>query len=163
MYPTNGNVYFTSSYTLSPLTAATFNVTTFTVVGSGTTCVIGNGTGATNCTSDERLKKDIQPIPDALSKIGRIKGVTFHWKDPKKSGPEHIGVIAQDVEKVFPQAVGETDDKTLGKAKTVDIAALVAPLIEAVKELKAENDNQEAEIKLLREEVVDLRGRGRAQ
>lgn len=108
-----------------------------TVYGPSTTCTIGNGTGATNCTSDRRLEKDITPIPDALEKLSHITGVTFHWKDPRKAADEHIGVIAQDVEKVFPQAVGEVDDKTLGKAKTLDIAVLVAPLIEAVKELKS--------------------------
>lgn len=115
-----------------------------TVYGASTTCTIGGGTGATNCTSDERLKQDIKPIPDALAKLSQIKGVTFHWRDPKKDADEHIGVIAQDVEKVFPQAVGEVDDKTLGKAKTVDIAALVAPMIEAMKELKTDNDNLKA-------------------
>lgn len=140
------------------------------VNGTSTTCVIGNGTGATNCTSDIRLKKDIALIPDALAKLAQLRGVTFHWKDPAKSGAEHIGVIAQDVEKVFPQAVGTLQDKTIGTAKTVDIAALVAPIIEALKELKsmfdadhdaltklkadndnlrAANDNEAAQIKAL--------------
>jgi len=116
-------------------------------VNGASTCTIGNGTGATNCTSDRRLKKDIAPIQDALAKLERLNGVTFHWKDPKKSGPEHIGVIAQDVEKVFPQAVGEVSDTMLGTAKTVDIAILVAPLIEAVKELKAQNIEAVKELK----------------
>ncbi|MCK5919784.1 MAG: tail fiber domain-containing protein, partial [Methylococcales bacterium] len=113
-----------------------------TVFGPGSTCTLGNGTGATNCTSDARLKKDIQPISGALEKLALIKGVTFHWKDPKKAEPEHLGVIAQDVEKVFPQAVTTISDTTLpgGTAKAVDYAVLVAPLIEAVKELKARNE-----------------------
>lgn len=114
------------------------------VVYGSSTCTIGNGTGATNCTSDIRLKKDIATIPHALDKLMLLKGVTFHWKDPTKSGPEHIGVIAQDVEKVFPQAVSSVNDTTLGTAKTVDIAALVAPIIEAMRELKADNDNLRA-------------------
>jgi len=120
------------------------------VVNGSTTCTIGNGTGATNCTSDRRLKTDIAPIQNALAKLALLKGVTFHWKDPKKSGPEHIGVIAQDVEKVFPQAVGEVSDTTLGTAKTVDIAALVAPLIEAVKDLKVQNDDLQRQINELK-------------
>lgn len=85
--------------------------------------------------TEHQLTSDLLPL----------RGVTFHWKDPKKNGPEHIGVIAQDVEKVFPQAVSSVSDTTLGTAKTVDIAALVAPVIEALKELKADNDGLRSE------------------
>lgn len=122
------------------------------VYGPGSTCVIGSGTGATNCTSDARLKKDIQPISGALEKLALIKGVTFHWKDPKKAEPERLGVLAQDVEKVFPQAVTTISDTTLpgGTAKAVDYAVLVAPLIEAVKELKAQNDALQADVEAIR-------------
>ena len=122
-----------------------------TVFGPGSTCTLGNGTGATNCTSDARLKKDIQPISGALEKLALIEGVTFHWKDPKKAGPERLGVIAQDVEKVFPQAVTTISDTTLpgGTAKAVDYAVLVAPLIEAVKELKARNEALQADVEAI--------------
>ena len=122
-----------------------------TVFGPASTCTIGNGTGATNCTSDIRLKKDIQPISGALEKLALIKGVTFHWKDPKKAEPEHLGVIAQDVEKVFPQAVTTISDTTLpgGTAKAVDYAVLVAPLIEAVKELKDRNEALRADVEAI--------------
>jgi hypothetical protein len=98
-------------------------------------CTIGSGTGATNCTSDGRLKKDIKPIEGALEKVTALNGVTYHWKDKEKDKQEHVGLIAQNVETVFPQAVGEMDGY-----KTVDYAILVSPLIEAVKELKAQNE-----------------------
>ncbi|MCZ7593711.1 MAG: hypothetical protein M5U16_01445 [Hyphomicrobium sp.] len=53
-----------------------------------------------------------------------------------------MGLIAQNVEQVFPQVVTEEDfgEENGGSMKTVDYAALVAPLIEAVKELKARNE-----------------------
>lgn len=124
-----------------------------TVYGASTNCVIGSGSGATNCTSDARLKTDIKPIASALEKIASLDGVTFHWKDPEKPQREFVGVIAQNVEKVFPQVVDTVSDTTLGIAKTVDYAALVAPLIEAIKELKTKNDSQAAELKALREEL----------
>ncbi|MCZ7593712.1 MAG: tail fiber domain-containing protein [Hyphomicrobium sp.] len=57
------------------------------VYGSVSNCVIGSGTGATNCTSDIRLKKDIKPIESALDKVALLEGVTFHWKDPKNRRP----------------------------------------------------------------------------
>jgi Chaperone of endosialidase len=135
------------------------NTGNMTVSGSGSTCVIGSGTGATNCTSDERLKKDIARIPDALNKLAQLKGVTFHWTDPAKSETEHIGVIAQDVEKVFPQAVGSVENKTLGTAKTVDIAALVAPIIEALKELKTMFDGDHDEIVKLKADNDNMQAR----
>jgi hypothetical protein len=97
---------------------------------SGSTCTIGNGTGATSCTSDERLKANITSIPNALHDIAQIRGVTFNWADPAKNQSQFIGVVAQDVQKVFPQAVS-----TIGGYLAVDYAALIAPLIEAVKEL----------------------------
>ncbi|PIS43532.1 hypothetical protein COT23_00800 [Candidatus Kaiserbacteria bacterium CG08_land_8_20_14_0_20_50_21] len=98
---------------------------------SGSTCVIGNGTSGTSCSSDERFKTNIALIHDALNGIEQIKGVTFNWADPEKNQSQFIGVIAQDVQKVFPQAVSLVADGIL----SVDYAALVAPLIEAVKDL----------------------------
>ncbi len=92
--------------------------------------------------SDEILKKDIQTIPDALQKVLELKGVEFTWKE---SGEESVGLIAQDVEKVFPELV-ETGGNGL---KGVQYGNLVAPLIEAVKE-------QQAMIKSLEERISEL-------
>jgi hypothetical protein len=103
--------------------------------------------------SDARLKSDIKPIESALDKLSAIRGVTFYWKDPKRSRAEQVGVLAQDVEKVFPQSV-VTDERT--GYKSVDNASLVSPLIEAVKELKAQNESEQ-------QEIVQLRGANEAQ
>jgi hypothetical protein len=105
----------------------------------------GNATLAGTLTqnSDVRLKKDIKEINGALEKLESIKGVTFHWNDAKKDTEEQIGVIAQDVEKAFPQAVVEGREGF----KAVNYSGLVAPVIEALKELKADNDNLRAELK----------------
>ncbi len=101
-------------------------------VQGATDCTLGNGSGATNCTSDQRLKDNINPIPNALDKIQRIKGVEFVWNERSLSpGQESIGVIAQDIQEVFPTAVIENDEGYL----SVDYAVLVAPLIEGTKEL----------------------------
>jgi hypothetical protein len=101
--------------------------------GTVTDCTIGNGSGGTSCSSDARLKNNIKPIPYALDKINALRGVEFDWNEKSLSNGRHdIGVIAQDVEKVFPTAV--MIDKSTGYRK-VDYAVLVAPLIQAVKEL----------------------------
>jgi hypothetical protein len=86
--------------------------------------------------SDERLKDNIKVVDGALDKVKELKGVTF---TRKQDGVESAGVIAQDVEKVLPQAVKhkalplQTGNDEL--FKTVQYDALHALLIEAVKEL----------------------------
>jgi len=90
-------------------------------------------------TSDARLKTDIRPLVDSLSRIEQVKGVTFEWKPPESRtlgkgmslplNQPQMGVLAQDVEAAFPQAVATGPDGL----KTVNYESLVAPLIEAVK------------------------------
>jgi hypothetical protein len=81
--------------------------------------------------SDERLKTDIRPIENALDRIGKLKGVYYHWKDDKKE-KEEIGVIAQDVQQQFPELVNTDKNGIL----SVDYIKLTAILIECVKDLK---------------------------
>jgi len=108
---------------------------------------------ALNQVSDLRLKTDIQPICDALSKIELLQGVSFRWNQNAKSvgatpGDQQIGVIAQDVEQVFPELVSTTNNGY----KSVDYTKLTAVLLEAIKELKAQNEKQQAEIENLKAE-----------
>jgi hypothetical protein len=84
-------------------------------------------------TSDRRLKRNITSIEDSLNKILQINGVTWNWLS---DGTADMGVIAQDVEKVFPELVVTNSE---GR-KSVKYGNLVGPLIEAVKTLKSEND-----------------------
>jgi hypothetical protein len=96
-------------------------------------CIYGVSGGGVSCASDERLKDNILEIKDPLNKILSLRGVEFDWNENSKSVGHHgMGVIAQEVEKVFPLAVIE--DHSIG-FKKVDYAVLVAPLIQAFKEL----------------------------
>ncbi|APR88499.1 cell wall surface anchor family protein [Minicystis rosea] len=83
--------------------------------------------------SDLTLKTDIEPVKDALAQIRGINAVHFSWKDAPSQGRQ-LGLIAQNVETVFPEVVSTNGMGTKG----IDYARLVAPLIEAVKELAAE-------------------------
>lgn len=99
-----------------------------------------------NSASDRRLKKDIRPIESALDKVMALNGIYYRWNE--KSGREdtdsvHLGVIAQEVQAIFPEAVQTNQDGFLA----LDRSSLVPVLIEAVKELKKENDSLRAEIK----------------
>jgi hypothetical protein len=106
-----------------------------TAVGYGltvaTTGVFGSSVTAASFiySSDRTLKENILPIQNSLEKVRALNGYTFDWK---KDQTKDIGVIAQEVEKVFPQIV-HTDPVT--GLKSVEYGNLVAPLIEAVKEL----------------------------
>ena len=94
--------------------------------------------------SDRRLKTDIAPLPAQLDKIAALEPVSYVLKsDPERRA--RLGLIAQDVEAVYPEIVQGQGDAM----KAVDYAALVSPLIAAVKELKAANDNLAARIEIL--------------
>lgn len=93
---------------------------------------------STAISSDLTLKDNILKIDNALDKVLQLNGVEFTWK---KDGSKSAGVIAQDVEKVLPQAVKEVQEMNgEGTYKTVKYDALHALLIEAIRELKAEID-----------------------
>lgn len=124
-------------------------------VQGSTDCTLGNGAGGTNCSSDARLKENIRPIPYALDKVISLQGVEFDWNQKSLSYGRHdIGVIAQDVEKVFPTAV--MTDKNSGYKK-VDYAVLVAPVIQAIKELYIRITGQDRELASVKQEVSELR------
>ena len=93
-------------------------------------CVSANGSWVNS--SDERLKKNIKTLTSALEKITAMRGVEF---DRKNNDSHEIGLIAQEVLLVYPEAVEKNGD-FLG----LNYGSLIGPLIEAIKELKAEFD-----------------------
>lgn len=102
--------------------------------------------------SDERLKKHIATIENALEKISRLRGVNFIWKDGSDNESLQMGMVAQEVEKVVPEVVHTADDEM--NTMAVEYQYLVGLLVEAVKELKSEKD---AEIATLKTENRQLR------
>ena len=97
--------------------------------------VVGNikatGDVVADCSSDERLKDNINIINNPIDKIKKIKGVEFDWNDKQSTYKGHdIGVIAQDIEKVLPELVNTRDNGY----KAVKYDKLTALLIEAVKQ-----------------------------
>ena len=87
--------------------------------------------------SDRRLKDNILPISNAIEKVKQISGVEFDWNENQTTHSGHdIGVIAQEIEEVFPSLVRENDNGY----KQVRYEKLISVLIEAIKELKVEID-----------------------
>jgi len=85
--------------------------------------------------SDIRLKENITPIENALSKVESISGNTYDWKEGYDDVHSHkgndVGVIAQEIEQILPQIVTNRDNGY----KAVQYEKIIPLLVEAIKEL----------------------------
>ena len=104
-------------------------------------------TGKIYHASDRRWKKNIVTLDSALAKVLALRGVSYEWRKDEFpnnnfADGKQIGVIAQEVEKVYPELVNTGKDGY----KAVEYANLVAVLIEAVKAQQKLIDNQTAQI-----------------
>jgi hypothetical protein len=124
---------------------------------NGTLELNGNftGSGTQTYTSDQRLKKDIQPLGEnILGKIESIESVSYFWRKdefPQKnfSDDQQIGLIAQQLEAQFPALVKTNDDGY----KAVNYNGFTAVLLQAVKELNVKVEKLETENRVLQAEL----------
>jgi len=93
-------------------------------------------------TSDQRLKDNVTPIDDPLAKVLSISGNTYDWNEKSGKSGNDVGVIAQEVLEVLPQAVTTRDNGYLA----VDYQRIVPLLVEAVKELSAKVESLEQKL-----------------
>jgi len=96
--------------------------------------------------SSIRWKSNVRTIDGALDKVGRLRGVYFKW-DAEHGGSEDMGMIAEEVGQVVPEIVSYEENGV--DATGMDYSKMSALLIEAVKELKAENDRLRKRIEAL--------------
>ena len=89
------------------------------------------------CVSDIRLKKNVRPIAGSLGRLAGLVPVSFEYRDPRYGPGVQGGLVAQEVEKVFPEWVvtGEDDYKRIVYGLQIQMH-----LIEPVNELKEENE-----------------------
>jgi hypothetical protein len=121
--------------------------------GSGFTIKFAFGTGGSfyaasdvvaYASSDIRLKEDIVKIDSALNKISQLNGYSFTWNDKQTTyapGKKDLGVIAQEVEGIFPEIVKDRENGTKG----VMYDKLVPVLIEAIKEQQIQIETQKSQ------------------
>lgn len=113
--------------------------------------------------SDERLKKNIYTIDNALEKVLKLRGVSYEWKDADRFGSQsEIGFIAQEIQEVIPDVV-----RPNGEYLGVKIQNVVAVVVEAVKELHTKveeyftrTERLEREVELLRREIEVMKNGG---
>jgi hypothetical protein len=116
------------------------------VLFDGTTTIAGD----LNINSDARLKANIISLGATLSKLLQIDGKTYTMKKDANH-KKKIGLLAQDIEKVFPELVTETND-----IKSVNYQGLVPVLINAMKEQQQEIDTYKKELNELKTMVKQL-------
>jgi endosialidase-like protein/trimeric autotransporter adhesin len=94
--------------------------------------------------SDARFKSNILPITSSLSSLLKLNGYTYNWKDKTQDSTRQIGLIAQEVQQLFPELVKENKTGEL----SVNYSGLIPLLITGMKEqqkqideLKKENEN----------------------
>jgi len=111
--------------------------------------------GCTGCSSDERLKKNIETVSSALGRLLSLRGVWFNWKDPKSHGDEarrQMGFIAQEVERVLPEWVMKDKDGY----RYLSTNGFPALATEAIRELKTENDALKSKVSTLERRLARL-------
>jgi hypothetical protein len=110
------------------------------------------GGGSWSNSSDIRLKTVTGKYSKGLNEITALQPIIFNYKEGNArnlpSNKQQIGFVAQDVQKIFPEAVTKADDGYLD----FNIHAINVALVNAVKELKAENDKLKAESEKLKAE-----------
>ncbi len=143
---TSGNI--STSGTLSSGAAAVTSLRV-TSLGDGSASFI-NGDGTITSTSDRRLKTNISSIDSALFKILNAAGVQYNFKNDTST--LHTGVIAQEIEKLFPHLV-RTDERGY---KSVNYIEIIPILMEAMKEQQQTIADLENKVIKNEQEVTSL-------
>jgi hypothetical protein len=159
----SGNVSIGTPADANGIPTATDKLQVFGDLRVGTTGTNGclknfAGTGiAGTCSSDRRLKRDITPFASALNQLTALQPVHFYWRaaefpDRHFGETQAYGLIAQDVERIFPELVVTGEDGF----KAIDYSKLPLLTIQAVKELKTENDDLKRRLADIEHLVADL-------
>jgi Chaperone of endosialidase len=97
--------------------------------------------------SDSRLKKKITPINNALQSLTQLSGYNYYWKNTGMDNSLQTGVLAQEVQKIFPNLVKSDTNGTL----SVNYNGLIPVMIESIKEQQKQID----ELKLLVQKLLN--------
>jgi len=149
-----GRLWINGNYHLSYFTKDGLNAVKLGYYESNAYLYYIDGQGAWNALSSQQLKTNIAPITDVLNKMDRIRGVYFNWNEDHistNSGAQkqrHIGMIAEEIEPVFPELVSRVPDEDR-EILGLNYSNFTAILVQAVKELKALNQSLSERVKAL--------------
>ena len=116
------------------------------------------GNGTTSYSSDSRLKKNIVTTRNGyLEDLNKLRVVKYQWLgDNPDCQQVELGLIAQEVEEVFPNLVQEHEIEGVGMRKNIKQSVLPFMMLKAIQELKAINDTQAETINALTARIVAL-------
>ena len=149
----NGTSYEVRSNAMTVLKNGNVGIGTATPAYKLQVGVAGDGTqaraNAWNLLSDVRLKKDLKVLPNPLDMLEQINGYYFYWNtgsDIKRQ----VGFSAQEISEVLPEAVSKGQDDYL----SVDYGKITPLLVEAIKQLKAENDELKERLEKIEKSAI---------
>jgi len=148
-----------SGYSAIRATIASGGNNTSTYHFQGNTAGVNNwylyGNGTTSYSSDQSLKKNIQTTRDGyLADLNKLRVVKYQWKgdDPNCQQVE-LGLIAQEVEQVFPKLIQEHEFEGVGTVKNIKQSVLPFMLLKALQELSAQVTALQTEVTALKAKV----------
>lgn len=153
------NEAFGVTSTLNQVAVNTTNAMTYDLAVNGTAAKTGGGAWASY--SDARLKHDIKPMSGTLDRLLRLRGYSFEYNqdavDTKLALPgTQLGLLAQEVEQVFPDWVGKDKDGY----RYVTERATTALMVEALRDLRAEKTREIEEVRKIKDaEIAELKAR----
>jgi hypothetical protein len=116
--------------------------------------VVVDSTGMLGCTkSSARYKRDIRDMADASDKLMKLRPVTFQYKEDS-DGIQQYGLIAEEVQKVYPELVIEGND---GRPETVEYQVLPAMLLNELQKEVRDNHRQTAQIAKLSRQIEEMK------
>jgi hypothetical protein len=136
-------------------TAARSNA--LTMYKNGETTVTGNWTGPSfTSTSDARFKENVVTLSGVLAKLEGIRGVSYTWREdiqnPTHQTGEDIGVIAQELNTVFPELVVTDKDGYF----SVNYAKMSAILLQAIKEQQVQISAQQTQMDNMQNQINEI-------
>jgi hypothetical protein len=145
-------LYIDNSSSATPLIYGNFETNAFRINGDV------EYTGTIGAPSDARLKQNVVELSGVIAKLDQVRGVYFDWIPGSDSGmllpdSHQIGIIAQELEQVYPELV-ITNDRGF---KMVDYTKLAPVLLQAIKEQQSQIESQKSEIQILREEMDQIK------
>jgi Chaperone of endosialidase len=101
--------------------------------------------------SDIRLKKNVAPLNLSLEKLIKLNGYTYNWISKDRDQRQQIGLIAQEVQKLYPQLVTEIKKENGETSLGVNYIGLIPVMVESIKEQQKQID----ELKLLLQKLLN--------
>jgi len=104
---------------------------------NNTSCGISASDGTITCTSDERLKKNIEDLNYGLSEINKLRPVSFNWNSQSDNDPKSMGFLAQEVETILPRLVMIDTDGY----KSLSMVGMVPMIVKSIQEQQKQIDD----------------------